>query len=258
MKKHKIFIIQLIFIFILAGCSIDKKTFSNKQNDNSIMSTNQNNEKAAVAQPDATTETVNEPAVSENATKDELKEINGFVLLSSMDKNIVIDLKYATADNFTKKVIYPNNICVLRKDTAKKLVAANNELMKSGYKLKVWDAYRPVYVQQIFWNLVHDSRFVADPKTGGSIHNKGCAVDVTLVDQNNNELTMPSKFDDFSTNAYRTNSKITNEAKKNLELLTKSMSDSGFKTIETEWWHFEDTESDKYNIEDIDLNLFMK
>ena len=67
--------------------------------------------------------------------------------------------------------------------------------------------------QQIFWNIVKDSRFVANPKNGGSIHNKGCAVDVTLVKKNENELIMPSRFDDFSSNAYRTNPNMTNEAK---------------------------------------------
>ena len=171
------------------------------------------------------------PKPSENSNKNksvnssnvEIKEINGFVLLSSLDKDIVIDLKYATTDNFTKKIIYPNKVCVLRKNTAEKLVKANTQLKKLGYRIKVWDAYRPVYVQQIFWDIVKDNRFVANPKNGGSIHNKGCAVDVTLVDKDGNDLNMPSKFDDFSSNAYRTNSKMTNEAKKNMDLLTKYM-----------------------------------
>ena len=142
-----------------------------------------------------------------------INEINGFVLLSSLDKNIIINLKYATTNNFTKKIIYPNSVCVLRKTTAQKLINANAELNKLGYRIKVWDAYRPVYVQQIFWDIVKDSRFVANPKNGRSIHNKGCAVDVTLVDKAGNELKMPSKFDDFSSNAYRTNSEMTVEVK---------------------------------------------
>ena len=186
----------------------------------------------------------------------EIKEINGFVLLSSLDKNIIINLKYATTDNFTKKIIYPNSVCVLRKTTAQKLINANTELNKLGYRIKVWDAYRPVYVQQIFWDIVKDSRFVANPKNGGSIHNKGCAVDVTLVDKAGNELKMPSKFDDFSSNAYRSNSKMTVEAKKNMDLLTKYMVSNGFTTINTEWWHFEDSNSKNYKIADINLKLF--
>jgi D-alanyl-D-alanine dipeptidase len=193
-----------------------------------------------------------------NYTNGEIKEINGFILLSSLDKDIVIDLKYSTTDNFTKKIIYPNNLCALRKNTAEKLVMANNQLKKLGYRIKVWDAYRPIYVQQLFWDILKDSHFVANPKTGGSIHNKGCAVDVTLVDKGGNELNMPSKFDDFSSNAYRNNPNMTNEVKINIDLLTKCMVDNGFITIETEWWHFVDVNSKKYEIADINLKLFLE
>lgn len=188
---------------------------------------------------------------------EEPKEINGFVLLKEMDKDFVIDLRYATENNFTKQKVYPNDICVLRKDTALKLVAANEEFKKLGYRIKIWDAYRPVYVQRIFWNIVKDSRFVANPDNGGSIHNKGCAVDITLVDNEGKELVMPSSFDDFSEKAYRSNSNMNEEAKNNMQILTGIMLKSGFKVIDTEWWHFDDTDSEKYNIEDVDLNLFL-
>ncbi|MEK6264257.1 MAG: M15 family metallopeptidase, partial [Clostridium sp.] len=193
-----------------------------------------------------------------SSPKNNVKEIDGFVLLTSLDSDIIIDLKYATTDNFTKKIIYPSKISVLRKNTAEKLVNANTELKKLGYRIKVWDGYRPVYVQQIFWDIVKDSRFVANPKNGGSIHNKGCAVDVTLVDKNGNDVNMPSKFDDFSSKASRTNSKMTNETKKNMNLLTKCMIDNGFTTINTEWWHFEDADSKNYKIANINLNLFLE
>ena len=193
-----------------------------------------------------------------NSTNDEIKEINGFVLLSSLDKDIVVDLRYATTDNFTKKIIYPNNLCVLRRNTAERLVNANAQLKKLGYRIKVWDAYRPFYVQQLFWDILMDSHFVANPKNGGSIHNKGCAVDVTLVNEDGNELNMPSKFDDFSSNAYRSNPNMTNEAKKNIDLLTDHMVDNGFTPIETEWWHFVDVDSKNYEIADINLNLFLE
>lgn len=185
------------------------------------------------------------------------KEVNGFVLLKQMDKDFIIDLRYATENNFTKQKIYPNDVCVLRKDTALKLVKANEEFKKLGYRIKVWDAYRPVYVQRIFWNIVKDSRFVANPDNGGSIHNKGCAVDITLVDKDGNELVMPSSFDDFSEKAYRSNPNMSEEAKNNMHILTNIMLKSGFKGIDTEWWHFDDTNSGNYNIEDVDLNLFL-
>jgi len=187
----------------------------------------------------------------------EPKEINGFVLLNEIDKDFVIDLRYATENNFTKQKVYPNDICVLRKDTALKLAKANEEFKKLGYRIKIWDAYRPVYVQRIFWNIVKDSRFVANPDNGGSIHNKGCAVDITLVDKDGKELVMPSSFDDFSEKAYRSNSNMNEEAKNNMQILTGIMLKSGFKVIDTEWWHFDDINSGNYNIEDVDLNLFL-
>lgn len=198
-------------------------------------------------------------SIADNSIKfknDEIKEVNGFVLLAALDVDIVIDLKYATTDNFTHNIIYPNNICLLRRNTAAKLVKANAELKKLGYRIKVWDGYRPVYVQQLFWDLLEDTNFVANPKTGGSIHNKGCAVDVTLVNKDGNELNMPSKFDDFSSNAHRSNPNITDEAKKNMDLLTKYMVHNGFVTLEEEWWHFVDVDSKSYEIADINLELF--
>lgn len=265
MKKIKI--LTVFMIIILTGCFPKEKTVENKIANSPEVTFKENSVKTVTIKPQKPLIIINKIQKplkttikndSVNPPKAEIKEINGLVLLSSLDKDIVIQLKYATADNFTKKIIYPNQVCVLRKATAVKLAKANAELKKSGYRIKVWDAYRPVYVQQIFWDLVKDNRFVANPKNGGSIHNRGCAVDVTLVDMEGKELNMPSKFDDFSSNAYRNNFKMTNEAKKNMDLLTKCMVSNGFTTINTEWWHFEDSNSSAYRIADINLNLFLK
>lgn len=267
MKKVKIFTLLLLVIFILTGCFSEPKSVSTNPSNNLTLKPKANNVRTVTIKPQKSIEVIKvAPKLKENSNKngpinstsDEIKEINGFVLLSSLDKDIVIDLKYATTDNFTKKIIYPNKVCVLRKNTAVNLVKANTQLKKSGYRIKVWDAYRPVYVQHIFWDIVKDSRFVANPKNGGSIHNKGCAVDVTLVDKDGNALNMPSKFDDFSTKAYRSNSKMTNDAKRNMDLLTKYMVANGFTTLNTEWWHFEDVASKNYKIADINLKLFLK
>jgi len=255
MKKVKIFSMVLVMAVMLTAC------FSKEKSGSSVTKAKTDKPKTVVVNPIKTPESVKQPSVEEKVATPpvaKIKEINGFVLLSSLDKDIVIGLKYATSDNFTHRIIYPNNICVLRRSTADKLVKANTGLEKLGYRIKVWDAYRPVYVQKIFWDIVKDSRFVANPKTGGSIHNRGCAVDITLVDKNGNELLMPSKFDDFTSKAYRTNSSSQGEARKNMELLTKYMVDNGFKTLDTEWWHFDDLDSKKYAIADIDLNLFIE
>lgn len=182
--------------------------------------------------------------------------IDGFVRVTDLDPSIVVDLKYATADNFTHQKVYPTNVCVLRLATAQKLAKANTQLQTMGCRIKVWDAYRPVSVQKIFWSIEPDTRFVANPSAGGSVHNRGCAVDVTLVDLNGNEPEMPSGFDDFTEKAYRSNTHMTAQAKTDVDLLTKAMTENGFLTISAEWWHFSDSDLNQYQNADVDLALF--
>ena len=195
--------------------------------------------------------------IAEKEEKEPL-EISGLVLVEDVIPDIEIELKYATKDNFTKKQVYPYDICVLQKTTAMKLKKANEELMEMGYHLKVWDAYRPLSVQKIFWDIIPDSRYVANPNTGGSKHNRGTAVDVTLVDMGGNELEMPTGFDDFSDKAARSNKNVPETVKKNVELLTNVMVKHGFTTISTEWWHYNDSDSANYVAMDVELEEFMQ
>jgi len=152
-----------------------------------------------------------------------LTEIEGLVPIPEVDSAIVLDIRYATENNFTHKKIYPIAVGVLRKETAQKLAAANKEFQEKGYRIKVWDGYRPLYVQKIFWEIRPDDRYVANPYKGGSKHNRGGAVDVTLVDQQGKELEMPSAYDDFSSKAWRNNFKMSAEARKNVNYLTEVM-----------------------------------
>jgi zinc D-Ala-D-Ala dipeptidase len=251
MKKRK----KLVYMILLCITVLGLVVFS-------VKSLYTNAPKITKAIPnEIITKSKNEIAVENTPVQPQskaIKEINGLVSVLDMDESLIIDLKYSTTDNFTGKKIYPTNVCVLQKETAQKLAKANEEFKKSGYRIKIWDAYRSVYVQQIFWDIVKDDRFVANPATGGSKHNSGTAVDITLVDSTGNELKMPSKFDDFSTNAYRNNLKMDESAKENLDYLTNIMKKSGFITISTEWWHFEDSSYEKYKIIDVDLNEFIK
>lgn len=183
---------------------------------------------------------------------------SGFVNIADVDRNIIIDLRYATTNNFTGKIIYPSKVCLLRASTAAKLAAANAEFMERGYRIKIWDAYRPLSVQQLFWNLVPDSRYVANPATGGSRHNRGGAVDLTLVDSEGIELTMPSAFDDFSEKASRDNPDMPAEAASNLTYLTRVMVKHGFNPITSEWWHFQDKDAGDFPMVDVKLEDFSK
>jgi zinc D-Ala-D-Ala dipeptidase len=178
------------------------------------------------------------------------------VNLEKFSQDFVLDLKYATADNFMKTKLYDANICCLQEDTAWKLIKANEALMQMGYRIKIWDAYRPLAVQKAMWKKMPDSRYLANPYKGGSKHNRGAAVDITLVDKNGKEVEMPSRFDDFSAKAGRNNPHMSAAAKRNLKILTDAMVKNGFQTIKNEWWHYDDKNSSNYAIQDIPLKRF--
>ena len=178
----------------------------------------------------------------------------GLVSVLQHAPNILIDLRYASNNNFTGKQIYNRNICLLQEKTLNKLIAANKEFNSLGYKIKIWDAFRPQHIQLQLWDLVKDRRFIASPYIHWSRHNRGAAIDITLVDMNNKELEMPTGFDTFSIKAYRNSSDISLTAKKNSELLCSVMIKHGFKPIETEWWHFDDSEADTYPLIDINFS----
>ena len=127
-------------------------------------------------------------------------KVADLVDIKEVNPRIIVDIKYATEDNFTKKRLYDSNTCFLRKSAAVKLDAVQKELEGMNLGLKVWDCYRPLAVQRILWAILPDERYVANPETG-SRHNRASAVDVTLVDSQGKELQMPTGFDDFSPRA---------------------------------------------------------
>jgi D-alanyl-D-alanine dipeptidase len=154
---------------------------------------------------------------------------------------VVVDMRYARSDNFTGQKIYDCGRCFLRPETAAKVARAQQELGKSGLTLKMWDCYRPLSAQKLFWAQVPDPRFVADPKTG-SHHNRGNAVDVTLVDAKGRELEMPTRFDDFSPRAAHNETQLPAAAMENRRLLADTMEKAGFRRLPSEWWHYDDSE----------------
>ena len=174
--------------------------------------------------------------------------------IQDLDPTIIVDLKYATEDNFTGQRVYPEDAkAYLRLEVAEKLVEVHKKLQEIGLGLKVFDAYRPHSVQYKFWELVPDTRYVADPELGSN-HNRGAAVDVTLVDLEGNELVMPTGFDDFSEKARRDYYALSEEAIKNRELLEEYMFEGGFIPLPSEWWHFDDENIYEYSILDIPLD----
>ena len=158
--------------------------------------------------------------------------------LRGVDPRVVIDMRYATPDNFTKTTLYPAGRCLLRSAVAKRLSLVQTDLEAQGLGLKAWDCYRPLSIQKKFWALVPDTRYVADPKKG-SRHNRGAAVDVTLVDAGGRDLEMPTRFDDFSQRAHRDWLGAAPAALRNRQILESAMARHGFVGLATEWWHFD-------------------
>ena len=175
-------------------------------------------------------------------------EETDFVRVSDYVPGVQVELKYATADNFTGQRIYEFEDVFLRYGTVMKLKAAAEELDAMGYGLKIWDGFRPVSAQFKLWEVCPDDTYVADPNKGYSNHSRGFAVDVTLVDREGREVEMPTGFDDFSAKADRDYSECGSEAAVNARLLETTMEKHGFEGYWGEWWHFNDTQ--KYDVED--------
>jgi D-alanyl-D-alanine dipeptidase len=185
------------------------------------------------------------------------QEFTDLVDVTTLDSTIVVDLRYATKDNFMGDTLYSANICLLRRNVAEQLVKVHQSLRNMNLGLKIWDAYRPLSVQKKMWEKIPDPRYVADPARGSN-HNRGAAVDVTLVDSKGNELEMPTAFDDFSQRARSDYPDASERAKQNRNILQQAMTAHGFLTISSEWWHFNYSGCHDYSILDVPLEKFLK
>ena len=161
-----------------------------------------------------------------------------FVRLKDLSSDFVYELKYATPDNFLKQAVYDCGECYLRKSTAEALVKANEAFKQLGYRIKLFDCYRPLSVQKKMWKILPGTHYVANPAKG-SKHNRGAAVDLTLVDAQGKELNMGTPFDFFGKEAHHTYTEHTKEVLENRKLLKETLDKYNFKSIYSEWWHYE-------------------
>jgi D-alanyl-D-alanine dipeptidase len=181
---------------------------------------------------------------------------NNLVDVQALDPDILVDLRYADENNFMNRQVYPDKSrALLRRETAIKLIKANEIFKKDGYTIKIWDAYRPLSVQRIMWEHSPLPGYIAHPDTG-SKHNRGAAVDMTLVDEEGRELEMPTGFDDFSEKAARDYANHSSKVRENIDYMTRVMVSCGFRGIRTEWWHFEDLDANNYPLLDVGLDSF--
>ncbi len=178
-----------------------------------------------------------------------------FVNVQTLIPSVQIDMRYASKRNFTGQVVYDTSTCFLRPAVAERLKRVQRRLEKSGYGLKIWDAYRPTSAQQVLWDATPRKlrRYVANPKKG-SKHSRGAAVDITLLDSLGKECEMPTAFDDFSIRARTHYMNHTRQAIKHREILHKAMNAEGFLSVSGEWWHFNDPEWHTYPLSNKSLH----
>ncbi|MBC7778001.1 MAG: D-alanyl-D-alanine dipeptidase [Phycisphaerae bacterium] len=157
--------------------------------------------------------------------------------MTRLDPSIRLDIKYATTDNFTKSKIYDCPACLLRPEAAQAIVKAQKALKKNGLGLKMFDCYRPRPYQQRLWDKVPNPDYVTPPAKG-SMHSRGAAVDLTIVDASGKELDMGTPYDFFGREAHTDNNNLPQKVLANRRILRVAMEAVGFKGIRTEWWHF--------------------
>lgn len=185
--------------------------------------------------------------------KEEGKREARLVELITLDRSIKLDIRYATANNFTGKQVYPEARAFLQEPAAKAIVRVHKKLKKQGLGLVIYDGYRPWTITKLFWESVTPDKrmFVADPSKG-SKHNRGCAVDLGIFDLKTGQaIPMPSGYDEFSERASPKYAGGTDEERRNRELLRSLIEAEGFIVNENEWWHFDYKDWEQYAIYDI-------
>lgn len=224
--KHSVsFFMVLLVIILISSCK--EKVFIEKEINDSREKVVEVNEVVSEKIPD---------------TKKAFKSFLGiadstFVRLADFSDGFAYDMRYATENNFLKAKVYDCAECFTRVKTVKALLKANEAFKKEGVKIKFYDCYRPNSVQYKMWKIVPNPQYVANP-VKGSIHNKGGAVDITLVTLEGEELDMGTDFDFFGKRAYHDNLDLPQDILDNRKLLKETMKKHGFWSTRTEWWHY--------------------
>ena len=193
-------------------------------------------------------------AVAQNAPpKEENKREADLIELVKLDKTIKLDIRYASANNFVGRTVYPEARAFLQRPAAEGVVRVHKKLKKQGLGLVIYDGYRPWAITKLFWDVVtlEQRKYVADPATG-SKHNRGCAVDLGIYDlKTGKAVPMPSDFDEFTERASPDYKGGTDEERANRDILRRMMEEENFTVNPNEWWHFDYNDWEKYAIYDI-------
>lgn len=161
--------------------------------------------------------------------------------------DIIISMKLSTDDTSIGEPFYNSNICMLQYDILPKLKDAVGKFQKDGYTVIIYDAYRPTSVQQKWFNVVRVHKWVADPSIGmGGVHDRGTCIDMSLVDSEGNLLEMPTPMHTFTEASSRLSKTMSAKARENMNYMLGVMVSCGFTYINSEWWHFQDVNTQYY------------
>ena len=189
-------------------------------------------------------------AYLETVKKDARKRL---VNITEYVPGVVLDIRYATTNNFTGERIYDLPLAYARKPVAEALQTVQLELKKRGLGLKIFDGYRPYGATVKFYEVYKDTTYVASPYRG-SRHNRGCAIDLTLIDlKSGKELRMPTGYDAFTREAWPSTPVKDPVARENRSLLISVMEKNGFRVNSSEWWHFDFRGWKSFEILDIEF-----
>lgn len=165
-------------------------------------------------------------------------EKESLVKLDTLKDGFTYDIRYASTNNFLKEAFYDCAACYLRPEVADALKEANHYFCEKGYRIVLFDCYRPVSAQKKMWAVYPNAQYVANPYTTGSVHNRGAAVDISLEKLDGTPVNMGTDHDFFGREAHIDNTDLPREVLDNRALLQEGMIRFGFETIRTEWWHF--------------------
>ena len=185
--------------------------------------------------------------------KEENKRDADLIELTKIDPSIKLDIRYATANNFVGRAVYPEGRAFLQRPAAEAVARVHKLLKKEGLGLVIFDGYRPWTITKLFWDVVPEDKrtFVADPAKG-SKHNRGCAIDLSIFDLKTGKLVpMPSGYDEFTERASPSYTGGTDEERRNRDKLRRLMEAEGFIVNANEWWHFDYMDWEQYAIYDV-------
>lgn len=163
------------------------------------------------------------------------------------DYDVIVSMQLSTPETTIKEPFYNRNLCLVQYDLLPKILDAIELLRADGYTMVIYDAYRPTSVQQRWFDVVRQHKWVADPSRGmGGVHDRGTALDISIIDQSGKLVEMPTPMHTFTEAASRLSTTMTDTARKNMNYLKEVMVSCGFDIINSEWWHFQDVNTVYY------------